>query len=53
VGDVITAVDDRPVTSSTELTAAVRSHAPGDKVTLTVRRGNDTRTVDVTLGSTK
>ena len=52
VGDVITAVDDRPVTSSTELTAAVRSHAPGDKVTLTVRRGNDTQTIDVTLGST-
>jgi len=51
-GDVITAVDDRPVTSSTELTAAVRSHAPGDGVTLTVRRGNDTRSVDVTLGST-
>jgi putative serine protease PepD len=52
VGDVITAVDDRPVTTSTELTAAVRSHAPGDNVTLTVRRGNDTRSLDVTLGST-
>jgi putative serine protease PepD len=51
-GDVVTAVDDRPVTSSTELTAAVRSHAPGDTVTLTVRRGDDTRTVEVTLGST-
>jgi S1-C subfamily serine protease len=50
-GDVVTAVGDRPVTTSTELTAAVRSEAPGDKVTLTVRRGNDTRTVDVTLGS--
>ena len=53
VGDVITAVDDRPVTTSTELTAAVRSHAPNDKVRLTVRRGNDTRTAEVTLGSTK
>jgi putative serine protease PepD len=50
-GDVITAVGDRPVTSSTELTAAVRSKAPGDKVTLTVKRGNDTTTVKVTLGS--
>ena len=38
-GDVVTAVGDRPVTTSTELTAAVRSKAPGDKVTLTVRRG--------------
>ncbi|MCW2634843.1 MAG: Peptidase and chymotrypsin/Hap [Blastococcus sp.] len=52
VGDVVTAVDDRPVTTSTELTAAVRSHAPGDQVTLTVRRGADSTTVQVTLGST-
>jgi putative serine protease PepD len=50
-GDVITAVDDRPVTSSTELTAAIRSKAPGDEVTLTVRRGADTSTVEVTLGT--
>jgi putative serine protease PepD len=50
-GDVVIAVGDRPVTTSTELTAAVRSKAPRDKVTLTVRRGNDTKKVDVTLGS--
>jgi S1-C subfamily serine protease len=52
VGDVVTAVGDRPVTTSTELTAAVRSNAPGDKVALTVRRGDQTRTAEVTLGST-
>jgi putative serine protease PepD len=52
VGDVVTAVGDRPVTTSTELTAAVRSHAPGDEVDLTIRRGSDTETVEVTLGST-
>ena len=51
-GDVVTAVDDRPVTTSTELTAAVRSKAPDDEVTLTVRRGNAERTVEVRLGST-
>jgi putative serine protease PepD len=49
-GDVITAVGDRPVTTSTELTAAVRSAAPGDAVELTVRRGGGTDTVRVTLG---
>jgi putative serine protease PepD len=49
VGDVITALDDRVVTSSTELTAAVRSADPGDKVTLTVRRGGESIKVDVTL----
>jgi S1-C subfamily serine protease len=52
VGDVITAVGDRPVTSSTELTAAVRSYAPGSKVELTVRRGHASSTTEVTLGST-
>ncbi len=51
VGDVITAVGSREITTSTELTAAVRSAAPGDRVTLTVRRGDATSTVDVTLGT--
>ena len=51
-GDVVTAIDDRPVTSSTELTAAVRSRQPGDTVSLTVRRNGDAQTVEVTLGST-
>jgi len=41
------------VTTSTELTAAVRSAAPGDEVTLTVRRGQQTEQVDVTLGATE
>jgi putative serine protease PepD len=50
-GDVVIAVEDRPVTTSTELTAAVRSHSPGDTVTLTIRRGEDVTTVEVTLGS--
>jgi putative serine protease PepD len=40
------------VTTATELTAAVRSQAPGEKVALTVRRGAGTQTVEVTLGST-
>ncbi|SNR39685.1 S1C family serine protease [Blastococcus mobilis] len=52
-GDVITAVGDRPVTTSTELTAAVRSQAPGETVELTVRRGDQTRTAEVTLGTTQ
>ncbi|MGY1820607.1 trypsin-like peptidase domain-containing protein [Geodermatophilus sp. SYSU D00079] len=51
-GDVVTAVGDRVVTTSTELTAAVRSATPGDRVSLTVQRGQDTSQVEVTLGST-
>ena len=51
-GDVVTAIDDRPVTSSTELTAAVRSRQPGDEVSLTVQRNGQTETLEVTLGAT-
>jgi putative serine protease PepD len=51
-GDVITALDDRIVTSSVDLTAAVRSTPPGKTVTLTVERGGSSRTVQVTLGET-
>ncbi|MGY1724625.1 S1C family serine protease [Blastococcus sp. SYSU DS0533] len=52
VGDVVTAVGQRPITTSTELTAAIRSRTPGETVELTVRRGADTRTIEVTLGET-
>ena len=51
-GDVITAVDDQLVTSSVDLTAAVRSTPPGQSVTLTVQRGNDSQKIPVTLGET-
>ncbi|MCZ2836289.1 S1C family serine protease [Modestobacter sp. VKM Ac-2985] len=51
-GDVITAVGDRPITTSTELTAAIRSAEPGDEITLTVRRDGDSSEVDVTLDET-
>jgi putative serine protease PepD len=50
-GDVVTAVGDRPISTSTELTAAVRSYAPDQKVTLTVQRDGETRTVDVSLAT--
>ncbi|WP_228395423.1 S1C family serine protease, partial [Modestobacter roseus] len=51
-GDVITAVGNRPITTSTELTAAIRSAEPGETVTLTVRRGTDSQQVEVTLDET-
>jgi putative serine protease PepD len=47
VGDVIAKVDQRPVTSADEVVAAVISHAPGDKVVMTL---GDGRTLPVTLG---
>jgi putative serine protease PepD len=51
-GDVVTAVDDRVITTSTELTAAIRSDTPGEKVTLTIRRGSSSQKISVTLAET-
>jgi putative serine protease PepD len=50
-GDVVTGIEGRAVGEGQELVAAVRSLAPGDKVTLTVRRDGAERTVTVSLGS--
>ncbi len=49
---VVTKVDDRPINSADALVAAVRSKAPGDKITLTFQdaAGGGSRTVPVTLG---
>jgi putative serine protease PepD len=50
-GVVVTKVDDRPINSADALVAAVRSKAPGDKVSLTyLDPSGGTRTVSVTLG---
>ncbi|MGB7384838.1 MAG: trypsin-like peptidase domain-containing protein, partial [Rhodococcus sp. (in: high G+C Gram-positive bacteria)] len=50
-GAVITKVDDRVIESGDALIAAVRSHVPGDSVTITYTVGGREQTVDVTLGT--
>jgi len=50
-GDVITKVDGHAVGNATEMIVAVRAHAPGDTVTLTVTSGSTTKDVPLTLGS--
>jgi putative serine protease PepD len=49
-GDIITKVDDTEITSGSDLTSAIRSHEPGDKVTITYTRDGDEKTAEVTLG---
>ncbi|MFN6549860.1 S1C family serine protease [Mycolicibacterium septicum] len=50
-GVVVTKVDDRVIGSADALVAAVRSKAPGDKVTLTfLDPAGKAQTIDVTLG---
>jgi putative serine protease PepD len=50
-GDVITAVDGARVHGGEELIVKIRSHRPGDRLELTLRRGGKDRTLRVTLGS--
>jgi putative serine protease PepD len=48
---VVTKVDDRVIASANALVAAVRSRAPGEKLTLTYLDGAGApQTVEVTLG---
>lgn len=48
-GDVILAIDGRPVTDPDELIVAIRARTPGDTVVLHVRTGSDERDVRVRL----
>jgi putative serine protease PepD len=49
-GDVVTAVDGDPIESGDQLRAAIDAKKPGDKITLTIERAGNERTVQVTLG---
>ena len=51
VGDVITKIGDTDVTSADTAILAVRSHSEGETVPVTVMRGSEEMTFDVTLGS--
>jgi putative serine protease PepD len=50
-GDVIVAIDGRSVTSEAELQSLIDAQKPGDTIELTILRGGDRRTVDLTLAS--
>lgn len=53
-GATVTAFDKRPIASADALVAAVRSKAPGEKVTLTyLDPSGDSKTAQVTLGKAR
>ena len=52
-GDVITAIQGRETTDSTELVVAIRSYAPGDSIDVTFLRGGQSRTVTLVLGASE
>jgi serine protease Do len=49
--DVITAVDNQPLKNDSDLGQFLNTHKPGDQVTLTVARGNQSMSIKVTLGT--
>jgi putative serine protease PepD len=49
-GDEVTAVDGDAIDSGDELRAAIDARKPSDKITLTIERNGQERTVQVTLG---
>nr|WP_240549762.1 DegQ family serine endoprotease [Devosia salina] len=51
VGDVVIAVDDRPVLSSTDLRNRIGLTPVGEKVTLRLLRDNETREITVTIAA--
>jgi putative serine protease PepD len=50
-GDVVTRLDDHPLTDAVDLVALVRKYAPGSVVTVEYRRGSTVRTASVTLAA--
>jgi putative serine protease PepD len=50
-GDIITKVDDTPITGADSLVATVRSYRPGDEVTVTYLRDGQTGTAKLQLDS--
>ena len=51
-GDIITAIDGKPITSITDLQSAIQQHRSGDVVKLTVARAGGVKTdLTVTLGT--
>jgi putative serine protease PepD len=50
-GDIVTAIDGKQITGSSELVAAIAGRHPGDRLELAVRRGSNTLTLTATLGT--
>jgi S1-C subfamily serine protease len=48
-GDIITAVEDKPIQNTYDLFNMIRSHRPGDKIKITYYRGGEEQTTEATL----
>ncbi|HEY2161835.1 MAG TPA: trypsin-like peptidase domain-containing protein [Solirubrobacteraceae bacterium] len=50
-GDVVTAINGKPITSTQQFIETVDTYAPGTTITLTVKRGGGSQTLKLTLGT--
>jgi putative serine protease PepD len=50
-GDVVTAINGKPVTTTEQFIATIDGYSPGDTVTLTVTRNGQSHNVKLTLGT--
>jgi putative serine protease PepD len=50
-GDLITAINGKTINSTDDFIATVDGYAPGDTITLTVKRGGQTQNIQLTLGT--
>ncbi|WDF33262.1 PDZ domain-containing protein [Arthrobacter agilis] len=48
-GDILTSIEREQLSAPENLLTALRQRSPGESVSVDLRRGNDTRTVDVEL----
>ena len=50
-GDLITAINGKTISTTEQFIATIDRYKPGDSVTLTVKRGGQTSTIKLTLGT--
>uniref|UniRef100_UPI0025E44873 PDZ domain-containing protein n=1 Tax=uncultured Ruminococcus sp. TaxID=165186 RepID=UPI0025E44873 len=51
--DIITKADDEDITSSNDLVSKIKKASKGDKITLTVYRQGEEKTIELTVDETK
>ena len=50
-GDVVVEVDGKTISSGDDLTRVIDAHKPGDKISVTYKRGGSEHTVTLTLAT--
>ena len=53
LGDIITHIEDQPIRSQDDYLSALEKYKVGDSISLTAKRGDDTKRFDVTLSETR